>query len=291
MPTGFRTLDFLTYGGFNKGNLVILAARPSVGKTAVMLQMALAAARAGKKVNLFNLEMTNTELAQRMLFSSGRITPLQMARGDVEWNDYEVASGEYAKQPMYLNDSARTLEEIKARITLNHQARKCDIVFIDYLGLIKMSNKSSNLSQAIAETTKELKHIAKDCGIPLVLLCQLNRASASEKRPPEMYDLRDSGGIEQDADIILMLEKATDEEDGKDINIWVRKNRQGKAGNVKIEIEANETYTVFTEKEAETFVPVLPSRCNPVEALQEEMHRLTRDPFNEPDEFNNQFPF
>lgn len=291
VPTGFRTLDFLTYGGFNKGNLVILAARPSVGKTAVMLQMALAAARAGKKVNLFNLEMTNTELAQRMLFSSGRITPLQMARGDVEWNDYEVASGEYAKQPMYLNDSARTLEEIKARITLNHQARKCDIVFIDYLGLIKMSNKSSNLSQAIAETTKELKHIAKDCGIPLVLLCQLNRASASEKRPPEMYDLRDSGGIEQDADIILMLEKATDEEDGKDINIWVRKNRQGKAGNVKIEIEANETYTVFTEKEAETFVPVLPSRCNPVEALQEEMHRLTRDPFNEPDEFNNQFPF
>lgn len=290
VPTGFRTLDFLTYGGFNNGNLVILAARPSVGKTAIMLQMARAAAVAGKKVNLFNLEMTNTELAQRMLFSTEKVTPLQMARGDIEWTDFEIASKEFANKPMYLNDSARTLEAIKSRITLNNQAGKCDVAFIDYLGLIKMDARA-NLSQAIAETTKELKHIAKDCEIPIVLLCQLNRASASEKRAPEMYDLRDSGGIEQDADIILMLEKATDDEDGKDVNIWVRKNRQGKAGNVKIEITANDTYTVFTEKGDTQYTPPIPITCNPVAAIQEEVYRLTRDPFTEPEFNENDFPF
>ena len=288
--TGFKTLDFLTYGGFNKGNLIILAARPSVGKTAVMLQMALAAAKSGKKVNLFNLEMMNTELAQRMLFATGKVTPLQMARGDVEWQEYEVAAGEYASQPMYLNDSARTLEEIKARIVLNKQANKCDIVFIDYLGLIKKNTKL-NTAQAIEEITNELKHTAKDCRVPIVLLCQLNRSSASEKRAPEMYDLRDSGAIEQDADIILMLERSGEDEDGREINIWVRKNRGGKAGNVKIDVVANDTYTVFTEKEDDIPHFASPAYLNPIDAINEEIHRVTRSPFGEPEFDNNQFPF
>lgn len=247
VPTGFSMLDYLTYGGFNAGNLVILAARPSVGKTAVMLQMAKAAAMAGKAVNLFNLEMTNVELAQRFLFSTGSVTPQQVARGDMEWINFEIGSGKFSNQPIWLNDSAYTEEEIIRYITLNSQAGKCDIAFIDYLGLIRMNAKLP-LHQAIAETTKRLKQVAKQCGIPIVLLCQLNRASASENRPPAMYDLRDSGSIEQDADIILMLEKASYEEDGKDVNIWVRKNRQGKAGDIKIEIVGNDTFTAFTEK-------------------------------------------
>ena len=249
VPTGFYTLDFLTYGGFNVGNLVILAARPSVGKTAIMLQMAKAAAMAGKAVNLFNLEMTNTELVQRLLFSTGQVSPVQIARGDVEWTAFESASGQFASKPIYLNDSSYHFDEIRSKILLNSQSGKCDIAFIDYLGLMRMrSTGSANLSQVIAETTKELKQLAKECGIPIVLLCQLNRVSAAEKRAPEMHDLRDSGGIEQDADIILMLERASDEEDVKDINIWVRKNRGGKAGNVKIEVEVNETYSAFRDK-------------------------------------------
>lgn len=247
VPTGFSVLDYLTYGGFNAGNLVILAARPSVGKTAVMLQMAKAAAMAGKAVNLFNLEMTNVELAQRFLFSTGSVTPQQVARGEMEWINFEIGSGKFSNQPIWLNDSAYTEDEIIRHITLNSQAGKCDIAFIDYLGLIRMNAKLP-LHQAIAETTKRFKQIAKQCGIPIVLLCQLNRASVSENRPPAMYDLRDSGSIEQDADIILMLEKASYEEDGKEVNIWVRKNRQGKAGDIKIEIVGNETFTAFTEK-------------------------------------------
>lgn len=247
VPTGFYTLDYLTYGGFNCGNLVILAARPSVGKTAIMLQMARAAATAGKAVNLFNLEMTNTELAQRFLFATGIVTPLQMAKGELVWTDFEVASSEYVSKPIYLNDSATTADEIISRITLNNQAGKCDIAFIDYLGLIQMGAKAP-LYQAIAETTKRLKQIAKACRIPIVLLCQLNRASASENRSPMLFDLRDSGSIEQDADIVLMLERAAETEDGRDVNMWVRKNRQGKAGEIKVSIEANETFTAFTDK-------------------------------------------
>ena len=246
VPTGFYTLDFLTYGGFNTGNLIILAARPSVGKTAIMLQMAKAAAYAGKAVNLFNLEMTNTELAQRFLFSTGKLTPLQVARGDVVWQDFEVASGQFASKPIYLNDSASSDDEIISRITLNAQAGKCDIAFIDYLGLIRMSSKVP-LYQAISDVTKRLKQTAKACGIPIVLLCQLNRASASENRSPQLFDLRDSGSIEQDADIVLMLERAGDE-DGKDVNMWVRKNRQGKAGEIKVEITSNDTFTAFFDK-------------------------------------------
>lgn len=245
VPTGFYTLDHLTYGGFNAGNLVILAARPSVGKTAIMLQMARTAAYAGKTVNLFNLEMTNTELAQRFLFSTGKITPRQVARGEVVWQDFESASQQYASHPIYLNDSSTTDDEIISRITLNSQAGRCDIAFIDYLGLIHM-NSRLQLRDAIAEVTKRLKNVAKACRIPIVLLCQLNRASASEKRPPQMFDLRDSGSIEQDADIILMLERSEVDEMG--VDMWVRKNRQGRAGDIKVELVANDTYTAFADK-------------------------------------------
>lgn len=247
-PTGFGSLDFFTYGGFNDGNLVILAARPSVGKTAVMLHMAKAAAMAGRAVNVYSLEMTNAELALRFLSAeSGELNQWRMARGDVAWPIFESASGHLSSKPIYLNDSARTLEEIESRISLNAMAGKCDIAFIDYLGLIKL-RRTGNLSQDIAECTGDLKALAKKCKIPIVLLCQLNRMSASEKRPPEMHDLRDSGGIEQDADIILMLERAAEDLEGKEVNMWVRKNRQGKAGNVSITIVANDTFSAFEEK-------------------------------------------
>lgn len=270
-PTGFGTLNFYTYGGFNAGNLVILAARPSVGKTAVMLHMAKAAASTGKCVNIFSLEMTNQELVQRFLSSeSDALNQWSMAKGDIEWSAFEIAAGNLSSKPIYLNDSARSIEDISQRITLNSMAKKCDIAFIDYLGLIKLG-KIGNLSQAIAECTRDLKALAKSCKIPIVLLCQLNRASASEKRAPELYDLRDSGGIEQDADIVLMLERSGDDPDGKDVNMWVRKNRQGKAGNISLTLVANDTFSAFTEKK-DNVPPPAPDMI---------YHS----------EFNNQFPF
>lgn len=254
-PTGFYTLDRMTYGGYNAGNLVILAARPSVGKTAVMLQMARAAATVGKTVNIYSLEMTNTELAQRFLYATEHITPSQMAGADVDWQSFEVASAQYASKPIYLSDSLFAEDEIIANITLNNQSGKCDIVFIDYLGLVMYANSKELLSNQIASFTKRLKKVAKACKIPIVLLCQLNRSSASEKRPPQLYDLRDSGSIEQDADIVLMLERATENLDGRDVNMWVRKNRQGIAGDIKVEIEGNDTFTAFKDKNDPTPPP------------------------------------
>lgn len=250
VPTGFSSLDYITYGGFAAGNLVILAARPSAGKTAVMLQMAKAAASAGKAVHLHNLEMTNVELAQRFVFSTGLVTPVQMARGDVEWSKFESAAGQFTSKDIYLCDSCFSEDEIVSLITMGVQAGKCDIAFIDYLGLIRFANTKAQPYMAIAECTKRLKQLAKSCGIPIVLLCQLNRASVSEKRPPMMHDLRDSGSIEQDADIILMLERVSNEDgdESRDVNMWVRKNRQGRAGELKIELVGNETFTVFSDK-------------------------------------------
>lgn len=254
-PTGFYTLDRMTYGGYNAGNLVILAARPTVGKTAVMLQMARAAATVGKAVNIYSLEMTNTELAQRFLYATEHITPSQMASADVEWQSFEIASAQYASKPIYLSDSLFGEDEIIANITLNSQSGRCDIVFIDYLGLVMYANSKELLSNQIASFTKRLKKVAKACKIPIVLLCQLNRSSASEKRPPQLYDLRDSGSIEQDADIVLMLERATENLDGRDVNMWVRKNRQGIAGDIKVEIEGNDTFTAFKDKNDPTPPP------------------------------------
>jgi replicative DNA helicase len=187
-----------------------------------------------------------------------------MARGEIEWTDFELASGEFASKPIYMNDVASTTDEIISRITLNSQMGKCDIAFIDYLGLIRMGGNAP-LYQAIAETTKRLKQTAKACGIPIVLLCQLNRTSASESRPPMMHDLRDSGSIEQDADIVLMLERNTDDDEGKEVLMWVRKNRQGKAGDIKVEIVGNDTFTSFSDKNE----PAPPPMCESFSDNQE----------------------
>lgn len=246
VPTGFSMLDYFTYGGFNPGNLVILAARPSVGKTAVMLQMARTAASCGKIANIFSLEMTNTELAQRLLLSTGMVQSMELARGQVEWSHFEDAVGRIERMPILLNDSAYSLDEIVSHITLNRQHGKCDIAFIDYLGLISAPGSGNRPQyQILGEITHRLKATAKKLGIPVVLLCQLNRAIESANRAPALHDLRDSGDIEQDADIVLMLGRPEDGEENQ-VNMYLRKNRQGQK-DACMELRPNESYSKFTE--------------------------------------------
>lgn len=252
VPTGISNLDWLTYGGFGPGQLVIVAARPSVGKTAIALSMARAATSAGVPATIFSLEMTNQELAQRLLLSTGKIQPQQIASGQMEWADFDAAAGRFDKFPLFLNDTARTIDDICTRIILNHQHRRCNIAFVDYLGLLDFRSEGKiPLYQQIAAATKRFKQTAKQCRIPIVLLCQLNRNSVSDNRPPQMQDLRDSGSIEQDADIVLMLERPTPTDattyDDARLNMWVRKNRQGKAGEIFIELQPDSTYTNFVD--------------------------------------------
>lgn len=248
IPTGFAMLDKLTYNGFAGGNLIVLAARPSVGKTAIMLQMALAASRAGVPATVYSLEMTNRELGQRLVFSTGLVTPGQLANNAVNWNDLERANGKFDGLPLRFNDRCQTLDEICNDIMLNNQRGRCSIAFIDHLHRIRSTDPRQTFYQAVTERTGRIKSLAMDCGIPIVLLCQLNRMSETENRPPDLRDLRDSGSIEQDADIVLMLERATHSRSDPDVNMWVRKNRQGEAGAICIELTGNRSFTVFDER-------------------------------------------
>ena len=150
--------------------------------------------------------------------------------------------------PLYINDFSRSRDEIVTRLNQSVKQKRCKIAFIDYLGLFQDALTIGNvkLYQVIAKITGTLKAAAKRLGIPVVLLCQMNRDAVREKRAPELYDLRDSGSIEQDADIVLMRDPKPDE--GR-ILMWVRKNRNGKRDNALI-LVPNNSYTAFDEGNA-----------------------------------------
>lgn len=248
ITTGFPCIDHLTpFDGISAGNLVILAARPSVGKTAVMLQMARAASAAGHPVAVFSLEMTNEELGNRLLFSTERVNAQQLAFGNVDHDEFSQAVAELSPLPITVNDKSRTLREIVSRMTILRHHGRCDCAYIDYLGLIRTEGDGRTpLYQIIAETTGTLKAVAKQLEIPIVLLCQLNRDAAKIQDAPQLFHLRDSGGIEQDADMVLMLHQVETLEDRPDVRIYVRKNRHGRRDDF-VTVRPNESYTAFAE--------------------------------------------
>lgn len=258
IPTGFPILDDLLYGGFDAGQLIILAARPSVGKTAVALWMARKAGQAGKKAHLFSIEMTKEELAKRYLFAESSITPFDISRRSLDWNEYNRVLTVYKDSGIFINDSLNTMDGIAGEIMRQHRMGNLDIAFVDYLGLIKdVSQSTEKKVGTIGVITARFKEIAKTLRIPIVVLAQLNRNSVQNgaKRVPVLADLRDSGSIEQDADIVLMLDPKSDIVDnfGEDfakkrdgLNMWLRKNRSGKR-DVAIELETNETHTTYEQ--------------------------------------------
>lgn len=253
IPTGIPKLDGIVFGGWNGGNLIVISARPSVGKSAIMLQMAVEAGRAGFPATVYSLEMPNTDLGQRLCCSTGDITQRDIANDEavkhLDWTRLERAIGKLDGLPVSFNTRLFTMEDICNDIILQHQRGRCSVAFIDHLHIIAGNNTRLTPYQQISEMTRRFKLLAKECGIPVVVLCQLNRLSESEKRPPDLRDLRDSGSIEQDADIVLMLCRHTNTKADPDIDMWVRKNRQGKA-DLCIELTGNVTrgFTVFNER-------------------------------------------
>lgn len=250
IPTGFPLLDGITYNGWGPGQLIVLAARPSVGKTAIALQMAKASAEAGFQTMFFSLEMTEMELGRRLIASTGLVSQGEMMVGKMDWVRYEAAAGKITNLPITIDDKSRFLSDITARITIASERNQCRVAFIDYLGFIKDKEGAKlSMNQQITNITSELKATAKRAGIPIVLLCQLNRDSAKDGRPPQLFDLRDSGSIEQDADVVLMLEQVKnnlDEDATPDINMWLRKNRQYKK-EVCITVRPDDSYARFEE--------------------------------------------
>ena len=252
VATHIRTLDYFTYGGFNGGNLVILAARPSVGKTTIAMQIAQAASADNNKTLVFSLEMTKKELVQRLLQSTGLVSQYELVTHDINWDNYEKALGMVVNSNLIINDDAYNIHDIRHKIITSVKMQGVKMVLIDYLQLMKGANPMLSKNDQVGELTSALKQTAKQFNIPIIVLSQLSRENVRENRSPQLYDLRDSGCIEQDADIVVMLERSKDDMgaiiDNK-IDMWIRKNRAGKCNfDNPIRLKGNEYYTNFVEE-------------------------------------------
>lgn len=212
IPTGLRELDRLT-AGWQQGDLNIIAARPSVGKTAFALHLALAAGRAGKHVLVNSLEMQGERLGDRWLCAqaanvdAGRLKTGLLDAG--ERQQALEAARLLSALPVYVDDNPKmSMDHIRSSALLQKSKGRCDLLIIDYLQLCEMKSgqKNRNREQEVAEASRKAKLIAKELDIPVILLCQLNRECEmrADKRPA-LSDLRESGAIEQDADVVMLL--------------------------------------------------------------------------------------
>lgn len=246
VPTGFDSIDTILHGGFAKDQLVILAARPGVGKSAIMRHMAEHAAASGKHVIVFNLEMANREQGFRTMQAHG-MTNADIYRAH-DTDKAEQLTGPISGIPFHMYDRLFNLDSICTTIATRHAAGKADVAFIDYLGLLQdldTLHGGAPLRERIGAATRRFKQLAKQCGIPIVLLCQMNRNADNEGREPRLTDLRDSGNIEQDADIVLMIDRTQTDESTEETRLYIRKHRAGR-NNCYIVLEHNDTYSWFS---------------------------------------------
>lgn len=265
LPSGFKDLDALT-AGFQKSDLIILAGRPSMGKTSFALNCIQNICAAGDKVAaLFTLEMSSDQLMLRVICSEAGVSGHQLRTGwfpQDKWAAITAAVGRVHEWPFYIDDSpALGVMDIRAKARrIAAEAGRLDIIFIDYLGLMAMTGKNDNLVQQIGEVTKQLKALAKEIKAPVVLICQLSRKVEEriDKRP-WLSDLRDSGNIEQDADVVLFVyrtefykkEDTPPNEQGV-AEIIIGKQRNGPLGTVKL-AWAGETTTFKNLAKEETY--------------------------------------
>lgn len=226
VPTGFKDVDDL-FHGFRGGDLVILAARPGVGKTSFALNMAVNAAKAGVAVAFFSLEMSGSQLTQRILCSEalvnlGKVRSGKIAEGD--WGAIADASNTLSKLEMFIDDTpGLSIMEAraKARRELRHVVGtdKKGLIIVDYLQLMQPPNirRDGNRAVEVGEISRGLKILAKEMDMPVIALSQLSRAVEMRgKKRPQLSDLRESGSIEQDADIVMFIDRSMDEMEAED---------------------------------------------------------------------------
>lgn len=252
--TGIDKLDN-TLLGLKGGQLVILAARPAMGKTAFALNIARTAAMSGHPTVIFSLEMSGVSLSDRMLIAHGDFNAAAFRKGaltDTEEANLSQSVDCLGELPITVDDTSGLQIQQISSVAKNLQRKgKCELVIIDYLQLVRIKSENRNYSreQEVAETTKFAKGMAKSLNVPVVLLSQLSRkCEERQDKTPILSDLRESGSIEQDADIVLMLHRPAyydrSEEQGMGI-VRVAKNRDGRTGDVKF--HHNKTLTMFTD--------------------------------------------
>ena len=212
VPTGFRELDEMTHG-LHGGQFVILAARPAVGKSTLALDLARNAAIKHKKpVIFFSLEMGRAEIAMRLLSAESRIYLQNMRKGSLSDNDWQRLAGvrgEINSAPLYIDDSPNlTLVEIRAKCRRMAQRVGLEMIVIDYIQLMTSGKKVESRQQEVSEFSRALKLLAKELEVPVIAISQLNRNSEkSESKKPELSHLRESGSLEQDADVVILLHR------------------------------------------------------------------------------------
>ena len=246
VPTGYTRIDQMT-SGLQSGDLVIIAARPSMGKTALALNIAEhVAVDNGLPVAIFSMEMSSTQLAMRMLGSIARVDQHKMRTGrlnDKEWGDLSDAMAKLHETPLFIDEGgALTALEVRARARrLKRQYSKLGLIVIDYLQLMAASSQGENRATEISEISRSLKAMAKELDVPVVALSQLNRAvDQRPDRRPVMSDLRESGAIEQDADVIMFIYrevvyKPDLPEDQRGLaEVIIGKQRNGPIGTIKL---------------------------------------------------------
>ncbi|HEX5819189.1 MAG TPA: replicative DNA helicase [Gemmatimonadales bacterium] len=253
VPSGFTDLDNLT-SGFQGGELVIVAARPSMGKTAFVLNIATHAAVEQHGVAIFSLEMSKESLVQRMLTAEARVDSQLVRRGmlrDFDFTKLARAAGVLQQCPVWIDDTpALTLLEMRSKARRLKAENDVQIIIVDYLQLMRSPEYSDNRVQEISDISRSLKGLAKELGVPVVALSQLSRASEQRggERKPILSDLRDSGAIEQDADLVMFIHRAEyyDREDESKrglAEIMLAKHRNGPTGDVHLRF--NREYTRF----------------------------------------------
>ncbi len=240
LQSGIPDLDALT-GGFEPGQLIILAARPGVGKTAFALGVADHAARAGRTALFMSLEMPARELSMRVMAQRSGVSVHAMragTRNDDHWSALTRVSGEAARQRLFIDDKpAITLAYLRARAKRLARKHGLHLIVVDYIGL--MRGEGQNRTQELGSISRGLKALAKELAVPVIACAQLNRAVESRTdRRPQLHDLRDSGEIEQDADIVLMLDRpelTNSAPEWKGVGeLFIRKHRNGPTGDVRL---------------------------------------------------------
>ena len=247
VPTGFKDLDGIL-AGMHRGDLIILAARPAVGKTALALNIAVNAAKADTSVALFSLEMAAEQLIQRILCSEARINSQDVRTGqikDPDWTSISRAMNDLAELDFYVDDTpAITILEVRAKARRQLRNKPNGLVIVDYLQLMQPQNKRyDNRQTEIADISRGLKILAKELDVPVLALSQLSRAVEQRAgKRPQLSDLRESGAIEQDADVVMFIDRATDSREEDDegrpakgyAEVIVAKHRNGPIGSAHL---------------------------------------------------------
>ena len=264
VPSGFKRLDQFT-AGFQAGELIIVAARPSMGKTSLALNVVMHAARdAGKAAALFSLEMSNEQLVQRLLSAEAKLDAQRLRTGNIkdeEWSDITAAMGILAEVPIYIDDSAAlTVSEVRSRCRRLKANTGLDLIVVDYLQLLRPSNpRVTSRVEIIDEICRGLKALSKELKVPVIALAQLNRSPEmrNDKRPM-LSDLRESGGIEQEADVVAFIYR--DEyynpptpENEHLAEIIIAKQRNGPTGTVVLRFDKK--FTTFADVDLEHSPP------------------------------------